>query len=108
VIHGDYSAARIAPMILIQFIENAFKFGIKLEKESEILISLNISDHNLEFNVKNPIFINPVNTLNKASGIGIENVKKRLEILYPGKHELIIEDKGNFFNVRLFMNLNQK
>jgi two-component system, LytTR family, sensor kinase len=103
---GDYSRSRIAPLILIQFIENAFKFGVKFEQESEILVSLNIMNNNLEFIVRNPVFLNPSKTLNEASGIGIENVKKRLEILYAGKHNLITENSGDLFNVRLFMNLN--
>lgn len=103
---GDFTSSRIAPMILIQFIENAFKFGVKLEKASEISISLSIINNELEFTVKNPIFINPADITKKTSGIGIENVKKRLEILYPNKHNLKIENSGKYYLVRLLMNLN--
>jgi len=105
-IEGNFSCCRIAPMILIQFIENAFKFGVKLEKESEIYISMKIQNKNLEFEVKNPTFTSSQNYINKASGIGIENVKKRLEILYPEKYELRIEHNTDFYKVRLFINLN--
>lgn len=105
-VEGDFKGLRIAPMILIQFIENAFKFGVKLEKESEILISIRIENHNLEFAVKNHIFINESNKNSLASGIGIENVKRRLEILYSGKHDLKIENNEEFFTVILSMNLN--
>jgi len=105
-VEGNYKGLRIAPMILIQFIENAFKFGVKLEKESEILISIRIKNHSLEFAVKNHIFINESNKNSLASGIGIENVKRRLEILYPDKHDLRIENNGEFFTVVLSINLN--
>jgi len=105
-ISGDFSSCRIAPMILIQFIENAFKFGVKLEKASEISISLSIINRELEFTVKNPIFMNPADITKKTSGIGIEKKKKRLEILYPGKHTLNIENSEKHYIVRLFMNLN--
>jgi len=104
-IYGDCSTCRLAPLILIQFIENAFKYGVKLEKESEINILLKVTDHNLEFSVINPIFINPVINTNKASGIGIENVRKRLELLYPGKHKLRIEKSVNSFTVELLIKL---
>jgi sensor histidine kinase YesM len=105
-IRGDFSSSRIAPLILIQFIENAFKYGVKLEKQSEIAISLSIINRELEFTVKNPIFINPADVSKKTSGIGIENVRKRLEILYPDKHSLKIENSGGYYLVRLLMNLN--
>lgn len=104
-INGDFSGCRIAPLILIQFIENAFKFGVKLEKESEIIISLIIVKKDIEFSVKNSIFMNQTEAGEKASGIGIENVKKRLSIIYPGKHELVAAKSGNYFNVKLLMKL---
>jgi two-component system, LytTR family, sensor kinase len=104
-LNGDFSRSKIAPLILIQFIENAFKFGVKLEKESEILVSLSIINNDLKFIVSNPIYRNTGNSDKNASGIGIRNVKKRLEILYAGKHSLIIEDSGELFCVRLIMNL---
>jgi len=106
VIRGDFSSCRIAPMILIQFIENAFKYGVKLGKASEISIFLSIVNRELEFTVKNPIFMNPADITKKTSGIGIENVKKRLAILYPGKHTLNIENSEKHYIVKLFMNLN--
>jgi two-component system, LytTR family, sensor kinase len=104
-LNGDFSRSKIAPLILIQFIENAFKFGVKLEQESEILISLNIINNDLKFIVQNPIFRNTGNSDKNASGIGILNVKKRLEILYAGKHSLITENSGEVYDVRLFINL---
>ncbi|MBE0676067.1 MAG: histidine kinase, partial [Bacteroidales bacterium] len=104
-VSGDYSGYRIAPLILVSFIENAFKYGVKLEKKSEIRISMNFHNGEMEFVASNPIFkaVQPVDGRN--SGIGINNTKKRLAILYPRTHKLSITDDGKEFSVRLILTL---
>ena len=103
-IKGDIHRNKIAPLILIPFIENAFKYGIKLGGKSEINIDLKIEDNNLQFNVENTIFKSTNNLENKNSGLGLKNVKKRLSILYPEKHKLKLTSTDKYF-VKLNMTL---
>jgi sensor histidine kinase YesM len=104
-VNGHYSGYRIAPLILISFIENAFKYGVKLEQESEINLSINFQNGEMEFAASNPIFKNAQSMDHKNSGIGIKNTQKRLAILYPQKHKLSIDNSGKEFSVKLHLNL---
>lgn len=104
-VDGHYTGYRIAPVILIPFIENAFKYGVKLEQKSEIKLTLNFQNGEMEFTASNPIFKNGQSVDKKNSGIGIKNTQKRLNILYPAKHKLIINDNGKEFLVKLLLNL---
>jgi LytS/YehU family sensor histidine kinase len=100
-IEGNIDGLQISPLILIQFVENAFKHGVKLGRGSEINIEIVTSGKDLEFSTRNPVF----GTGGNKGGIGITNVKKRLSILYPRKHNLSIENDGSVFSVSLQMNL---
>lgn len=100
-ITGDYSGVRIAPLLLIPFIENAFKYGLKLEQKSEILIILNFQNENMLFSVENTVFASNTPKDKESSGFGLENVKKRLQLIYPEKHKLEITQDSNKFIVRL-------
>jgi len=94
----------IAPMLLVPFIENAFKHsGIEKRGESYVKISLVTKGTLVEFSVENSIPAQPLNT-DSQGGIGLQNVKKRLEILYPLNHELEIE-KTDVFSINLKVNL---
>lgn len=94
----------IAPLILISFIENAFKYGISAQEFSEIKIQLSVSNTDLHFTISNKIFPN-LSTLEREKGIGLSNTKRRLELMYPNKHELIIENKTQTFFVDLKIDL---
>jgi len=97
---------QITPMLLIPFIENAFKHGISLQQPSYIKISLQTKEHTLYFDVSNSIYIKADNDPEKLkSGIGLENVKQRLSLLYFGKHELIIRESAKEFFVHLTLQL---
>ncbi|WP_295767555.1 histidine kinase [uncultured Mucilaginibacter sp.] len=97
----------IAPMLLIPFVENAYKHGISLNEESWININLQITDGTLQFDVQNSIHQRATNDPESArSGIGLENVRQRLQLLYPQKHELVIRQKPNEFFIYLTLNLN--
>lgn len=100
---GD-SSHKIEPMLLIPFVENAFKHGVGLIDEPKIHISLSIEDGHLLFRVKNK-FNQQDNQKDSRSGIGLKNVKKRLDILYPDKHQLDISHTDNIFNVHLKITL---
>lgn len=98
---------QIAPMLLIPFVENAFKHGISFRERSQIKIALEIKDSTLYFDVSNSRHPRPENDPEKdKSGIGLENVKQRLQLLYPGRHELLIRDTGKEFFVHLVLQLN--
>lgn len=89
----------IAPMLLIPFVENAFKYGVSGRKKTNINIAINITDTRLEFSLNNEI----VNEDEKKSstGIGIKNVRKRLALIYPDRHDLSISIHNNQFEVIL-------
>lgn len=96
----------ITPMLLIPFVENAFKHGISLQHPSYIKVTLQTKDKTLYFDVHNSIHIKPDNDPEKfKSGIGLQNVKQRLALLYPGKHELIIRESAKEFFIHLTMQL---
>jgi hypothetical protein len=98
--------AHISPMLLIPFVENAFKHGISLREASYIRVSLDMKDKMLYFDVNNSKHTRPDNDPEKnKSGIGLSNVKQRLHLLYPGKHELIIRETGKDFFVHLTIEL---
>ncbi len=100
-ITGTYKAIFISPMILIPFIENAFKYGMSAEDQNLIDIFLGIEGGILKLRVKNTIsnFTNESDNMN--SGIGLNNVKRRLELIYPARHILSIQSDRTLFEVDL-------
>jgi len=97
----------ITPMLLIPFIENAFKHGISLREPSHIRITVSIDKGSIFFDVYNSIHgRNENDPESKNTGIGLNNVKQRLRMFYPDKHELIIRQNANEFFVHLTIQLN--
>jgi two-component system LytT family sensor kinase len=97
---------QIAPMLMIPFIENAFKHGISLEAPSYINITLDDVAGGLMLQVSNSVHPKAQNDPEyDRSGIGLANVKKRLELLYPGKHKLTITENTKEFIVKLNIQL---
>lgn len=94
----------IAPLILISFIENAFKYGVNPEENSEINISIYLKNTTLQLFVKNKK-VKMIDQEVIGSGIGIQNTKNRLDLLYSGKYNLLIDDKEGFYSVNLEINL---
>lgn len=97
---------KIAPLILNVFIENAFKHSTASQSENIFInIDIKVCEGNiLEFECKNS-FSPMGNTQSLSKGIGLKNVKKRLEILYPNAHKLDITSKENLYHVKLRINL---
>ena len=93
---------KIAPLLLITFIENAFKHGIDAIKNSYIKIDLEIEKDHIKYSVINSYF--PEKEKITDSGIGLENLKKRLELLYPNKFELIANEVNNEYLATLILN----
>lgn len=98
---------RIAPMLLIPFVENAFKHGVSLTEKSWIKIKLECDDQNINFEVRNSVHPSANHDPEQEqSGIGLQNVKDRLLLLYPGKHQFTCGPEGNEFVARLTVNVN--
>lgn len=95
---------QIHPMLLIPFVENAFKHGTGMFT-TEIDISLRTDDRKLVFEVKNRYSENEEEIKDKSSGIGLANVQRRLNLLYGDKHRLKINKNGKWFTVSLEMML---
>lgn len=91
----------IPPMLLVTFVENCFKHGVSPVEKSCILISLSEDEGNLLFATSNRIF--PVKRIGEH--MGIENCRRRLELLYPGKYELAINNNSDIYNVSLQIRL---
>lgn len=90
----------IEPMLLIPFVENAFKHGVSYTNDSSIHIKLNVKEKELNFYVRNTINEIPKKT-NEYSGVGINNVVSRLKLLYPNNHKLQVERINGFYSVFL-------
>ena len=104
----DTNNSRIAPLIFVVFVENAFKHAKNVKNEPiKIKIEISISDENiLLFEIKNNCLMSEHNNDYNKSGIGLENVRKRLEVLYPEKlHRLKIEKTNGEFYVQLKISL---
>jgi hypothetical protein len=97
---------QIAPMLLIPFVENAFKHGISFREPSHIKITLEVKENTLYFDVYNSKHNKPENDPEKnKSGIGLNNVKQRLQMMYPSRHELTIRETGKEFFIHLTIRL---
>ena len=98
----------IAPMMLLPFVENAFKHGISLNNPSHLKITLQIRDAKLYLDVNNSINKTQENDPERLQGgIGLQNVKQRLALLYPGQHELLIRENAKEFFVHLTLDLTE-
>jgi len=95
---GDLTKNTIAPLLLIPFVENAFKHGNFSVAGSGLTISLHANAKKTYFHCSNP---KGKQHKDPGGGIGIENVKRRLSLLYPGRHVLVIEDGNDNFSVSL-------
>ena len=95
-------------MLLIPFIENSFKHGLQGEPGGAFVhISLNVGKRVLDFSISNNMGNGDRVALDQRKGIGIENTRQRLELLYPGKHRLKVQRKEKIFSVSLKLELNQ-
>ena len=96
---GTIEQKKIAPLVLMTFIENVFKYGISKHEWSVISITVLAAEKNILFFCENTIFSE--NKQTERSGIGLKNTMKRLEHLYPGKHMLVITNENGLYTVNL-------
>jgi sensor histidine kinase YesM len=91
-------------MLLIPFIENAFKHGVNSEQKSHIKIKIAMNKTEFQLSVVNNK-VNVQQDISERSGLGIENTRHRLNLIYPSKHLLVINDSEKEFFVSLYINL---
>lgn len=103
-IDADYE---IEPMLLIPFVENAFKHGVSGIEDAVIEIDLSALKNQLVFIVKNNYNSQVEEIKDKTSGIGLSNVKRRLQLLYHSNHQLKIDNTNNSFTVSLQLNFHK-
>jgi two-component system LytT family sensor kinase len=96
---GSIGYQRIAPLILMTFIENVFKYGISKHEATQIIIKLTVEPSKLSFFSQNSIVENSSKA--NRTGIGIKNTRQRLNHIYAGKHRLDINTENNLFTVHL-------
>jgi len=95
----------IEPMLLIPFVENAFKHGTGIIECAQINIDLKETNGMLQFIVSNKYNDNLNAAKDKSSGIGLNNVQRRLNLLYGNNHTLLINKENGWFTVSLQINL---
>ena len=100
-VSGDPAGHHISPLILMTFIENVFKYGISNHHATTIHINLEIREDKLIFHTRNNQF--HMHKAQNRNGLGISNTKKRLDLLYSGKHQLSIMNKNDLFTVDLIL-----
>jgi len=106
-VEGEAKNQRIAPLMFIPFIENCFKHGISNQiTDGYVNILLEIENENIEVTIENSKApTRPSTTGKKSGGIGLVNVKRRLNLLYPDKHELKVDEDPNTYTVNLVLEL---
>jgi sensor histidine kinase YesM len=97
---GDIDNLLVAPLLFIPFVENAFKYGVSTKESSTITIKISTHENKILFFAKN-YRVASENNLMENTGIGINNVKRRLELMYPGKHQLTHKIEDNYYTVHL-------
>ncbi|MGK7370223.1 MAG: sensor histidine kinase, partial [Candidatus Halalkalibacterium sp. M3_1C_030] len=103
---GDADNLKIAPLLLLTFIENCFKHGNLKEEDQKIDITIDINGSNLTLRTENSIEDHSLTELpEESSGLGLDNARKRLQLLYPDCHSLDITTGQNLFKLSLKIHL---
>ncbi|MEP7371849.1 MAG: histidine kinase [Chitinophagaceae bacterium] len=106
IIDDNIKKQKIAPLLLITFLENAFKHGAKGETGTTFInLKISLANNLLNFSLENNKGNVDIIEKKDQKGLGLENVKRRLELIYAGRYELSILDKGNSFAVTLQIQL---
>jgi len=101
VVEGETAAVRVPPMLLVPFVENSFKHGVSLNDRSFIRIRVSAGRDGLRFSVRNSVHPGGPPQSDLGEGLGLRNIKRRLELLYPGAHGLSVREEGGEFRVEL-------
>lgn len=110
-VEGDISDQRIAPLMFIPFIENSFKHGLSNQiSKGFLMMNLQVNQQQVDFFIENSkpeAMALPAQDHRRSGGIGLVNVRRRLDILYPDQYELNIQDNPKSYAVHLKLNLNK-
>ncbi len=101
-VEGQITDQKIVPLLLISFVENAFKHGIATDKDNPIHINISVLEENLLFTVKNK---KNLQNKDQTGGIGMANVVRRLDLTYPEKYKLAVENREHDYFSELYLNL---
>lgn len=104
-VEGNIGSQIIEPMLLIPFVENAFKHGVGMIDTPIIDVLVRCEGNGMLYEVRNKIAPELAEDKDSSSGIGLKNVKRRLELLYADKHKLEIKKEDNWFVISLFLQL---
>jgi sensor histidine kinase YesM len=102
-LNGNVDSQLISPLLFINLIENAFKYGVSNEVETEINIHIQIKENLLKFQVKNDIINQNNRTISQK--IGLKNVKRRLDLIYENNYMLKVNHSDKEFEVIVEINL---
>jgi len=102
-VEGETAAVRVPPMLLIPFVENSFKHGISLSDRSFIRIRVSAERDGLRFSIRNSVHSGGSPGGITGAGLGLRNIKRRLELLYPGAHRLSVQEEGGEFRIELVL-----
>lgn len=98
-VQGELTGKKVAPLLFMTLIENAFKYGISSHEPCTIFIDISAGERSIEFFCRNRIMVK--NATEERTGVGISNAKKRLDYLYAGKYLLDINTENEHFSVHL-------
>ena len=101
-VEGDIYGKRIAPIILINYVENAFKYGVNPDKPSKINIFVTVSDSGIQLTTENDIVVDKENYLFSMEE-GTKNTKQRLDVLYKNKYTLEITTTEHHYKMNLYL-----
>lgn len=102
---GDKNTVEIAPLILIPFVENAFKHGASNDRTKPVIsIYVTINNNCIKLQVKNSIPSHKSSNNEVSKGIGLDNIKRQLDLIYPNSHKLTIENSDFEYKVNLNLN----
>lgn len=101
-VEGHINNQFIVPLILISFVENAFKHGLATDKENPIHINISVFEDKMLFTIKNK---KHKSNKDQTGGIGMVNVKRRLDLTYPEKYKLTVENREDDYYSELYLNL---
>jgi LytS/YehU family sensor histidine kinase len=104
-VDGETLGKKISPLLFLPFVENAFKYGVSTREISPIIILLELENNELFFSVKNNKHKNSLLKPAENTGIGINNSRRRLELLYRNRYSLDIDDNESTYTVNLKINL---
>jgi two-component system, LytTR family, sensor histidine kinase AlgZ len=104
---GDPGNVKVVPLIFITFLENAFKHGVSSNNpEAWVKVKIDLNGKGCVYTVQNSKVNSKKSDIEEKSGIGLQNVSRRLELSYPGDYDLKVDDQNGQYSVQLKLNLN--